>query len=217
MNLDLGDTRLILQECLKEGLTVSQAAYVLATGYHETFHTMKPVRETLAKTSASAVARLDNAFENGQLPWVKTRYWTPDADGHSWHGRGYVQLTWKDNYELAARLLKIPLLSNPDLALEPQISSRITVVGMRDGWFTGKKLSDYINETKDDSFREARRIVNGKDKAKLIEGYAFEYGRLLREDGYGLKPEVQLPLFSQSDELLRQIYDLLQNHFDPKG
>ena len=43
MNLDLGDTRLLIEACKTHGLLRNQAAYVLATAYHETAHTMKPL------------------------------------------------------------------------------------------------------------------------------------------------------------------------------
>lgn len=60
MDLTLGDTRRILAECDRHGLTIPQKAYVLATARWETAHTMKPVRETLADTDASAIAQLRN-------------------------------------------------------------------------------------------------------------------------------------------------------------
>ena len=41
---------------------------------------------------------------------------------------------------------------------------------MVEGWFTGKKLSDYFNEKTD--YINARKIVNGLDKADIIAGYA---------------------------------------------
>ena len=51
-----------------------------------------------------------------------------------------------------------------ELAEKPEIASRILVQGMKEGSFTGKKLSDYIGGGKQD-FEGARRIVNGTDKA----------------------------------------------------
>jgi hypothetical protein len=41
---------------------------------------------------------------------------------------------------------------------------------MQDGDFTGKDLSDYFDADTDDPVN-ARRIVNGTDKAQLIAGY----------------------------------------------
>ena len=45
IDMDLGDTRLILSACMQQGLLRNQAAYVLATAYWETNRTMKPVEE----------------------------------------------------------------------------------------------------------------------------------------------------------------------------
>lgn len=187
-SLDLGDSRLIVDACLDHNLLRNQCAYVLATAYHESAATMKPVREALAKTDAGAIAALNKAWKAGKLPWVKSDYWSG-----GYFGRGYVQLTHKANYAYAGEQLGVPLAERPSLALEPDIAVKVLVNGMRDGWFTGKKLSDYITLQKSD-FKGARRIVNGTDKADLIAGYAKEYDALLKAEGYGEKPEPAKPV-----------------------
>jgi hypothetical protein len=50
---------------------------------------------------------------------------------------------------------------------------------MRDGDFTGMKLSDYITPESVD-YVNARRIVNGTDRAEQIAGYAEKYEEALR-------------------------------------
>jgi hypothetical protein len=45
---------------------------------------------------------------------------------------------------------------------------------MTRGTFTGKKFSDYFAADADD-WINARRIINGKDKANLIAGYGKQY------------------------------------------
>ena len=176
MNMDRGDTRLLIEVCRKHDLLHNQIAYVLATAYHETAHTMKPVRETLAATDAQAIARLDRAFAAGQLKWVRSPYW---RDG--FFGRGYVQLTHFFNYMRAGRELGVPLWNEPERALEPELSAEITVRGMKEGWFTGKKLADYITASKTD-YVGARYIVNGKDRAHDIAKLARQYEAALSED-----------------------------------
>jgi hypothetical protein len=99
-------------------------------------------------------------------------------------GMGFVQLTWKANYEKASRRLGVDFVSDPKLLLKPEYSAKILVIGSKEGWFTGKKLSDYITLNKSD-FINARRIINGTDKASLIAGYASEYDRLLKAEKYG--------------------------------
>jgi len=153
MNLSLGDTQLILKECKKNNLTLEQTAYVLATAYWETARTMKPVREAY---------------------WLSEGWRKNNLRYYPWYGRGYVQLTWKENYERAGRKLNLDLTTDPDCVMEPEVSARILVVGMLQGWFTGKRLSQYINNDTVD-YVNARRIVNGTDKAIEIAELAEQY------------------------------------------
>lgn len=161
MNLTKGDTRLIINVSAANDLLRNQAAYVLATAYHETAHTMRPVREYGGET------------------YLKKKQYYPYV------GMGYVQLTWKANYEKASRKLGVDFVSNPKLLLKPQHAAKILVIGSRDGWFTGKKLSDYITLHRSD-FTGARKIINGSDRARLIADYAVEYEKLLLAEGYGV-------------------------------
>lgn len=133
-----------------------QQAYVLATIKHETANTFKPIKEY------------------GSKKYLKSKKYYP------YFGRGYIQLTWLQNYKNFSDLLGVDLVDDPDLALNPEISWIITEVGMTEGKFTDKKLSDYFNETKTD-YRNARRIINGIDKADLVAKYAKEYLVLLSE------------------------------------
>lgn len=154
-----------------EGVDMRTRAYLLATAYHETGRTMMPVREAYGRSTADTVNRLENAWQKGQLKWVRTPYWRIDRDGKSWFGRGYVQLTHKINYEKMGRRLKVNLTDYPDAALNPDLAARILVIGCTEGLFTGKKLGDYINAQETD-FINARRVVNGTDRAETVAGYA---------------------------------------------
>jgi len=159
-NLNLGDTRLIIDTCKAAGLLRNQAAYVLATAYWETARTMKPVREYGGETYLRSKA---------YYPYV---------------GMGYVQLTWKANYEKASKKLGVDFVANPKLLLQPKYAAPILVDGMAEGWFTGKKLADYITLQASD-FAGARRIINGTDKAASIAAIARDYDASLKAEGYG--------------------------------
>jgi predicted chitinase len=165
----------ILAAC--SGLRLPFVAYILATAYHETAYTMLPVRETLADTDDKAIARLDRAFAAGRLKWVKTPYWRKDADGKTWLGRGYVQLTHKVNYARAGKELGVDLVADPGLAMQPTVAALILVRGSMEGWFTAKKLPDYAAGDGFD-YVNARRVINGDVKgngAKIAaEAKAFE-------------------------------------------
>lgn len=153
-------------------------AYMLATAFHETAATMQPVRETLADNDASAAARLENAWARGRLVAVKTPYWRADADGKYWLGRGLVQLTHKANYERMSRETGIDLVAEPGRAMEMEVAVTILFAGMEKGLFTGRKLADYFAAGKAD-WSNARRIINGLDRAADVAAYGRAFHRAL--------------------------------------
>lgn len=158
-----------------EGLPREHRAYLLATAYHETATRMQPIKETVMPhhsdtkpSDATVVSRLERAWEQGRLKWVKVPYWRFDQTGNSWFGRGLVQITHRDNYAKAGLRLNVDLLGDPNRALNPEVSTRILVRGCCEGWFTGKKLDDYLPG----DYVGARRVVNGTDRAQEIAAYA---------------------------------------------
>lgn len=146
----------IIQEAEEIRLNdLRQLAYMLATTYHETAKTMAPIEE-YGKGQGRAYGKLD--YETG----------------HRYYGRGFVQLTWKDNYKRLGDLLGVDLVKHPEKALELSTATKILFKGMTMGLFTGKKLDDYINSAGTD-YVNARRIINGTDRADLIAGYADKF------------------------------------------
>lgn len=150
-----------------KSISYQQQAYMLATVWHETAKTMLPIEE----------------YGKGKGKKYGKRY---DIDGsiyngldHIYYGRGYVQLTWLSNYVLAKNKLGIDFVNHPEFALKKEYAVKILIAGMKEGWFTGRKLSDYIYQSKKD-YIGARRIINGTDKAKLIAGYAEIFERALK-------------------------------------
>jgi len=137
--------------------------------------------ETLADSDESAMARLDRAWAADKLSWVSRPYW---RDGY--FGRGFVQLTHEYNYVKAGQKLALDLAGDPGLALDAQIAAEILVRGMLEGWFTGKKLIDYITLKRSD-YVGARRVVNGTDKAHAIAELARDYEAALLAEGYGVE------------------------------
>lgn len=154
-------------------------AYMLATAHHETAASMQAVRETLAPSNDEAVARLERAYRAGKLPTVKTPYWRPDAAGHSYYGRGLVQITHRENYARMSRVVGLDLVAEPDLALRLDVAATILMVGMTEGLFSGARLSDYFSGMRAD-WRGARKIVNGRDWAAKIAAKAQIFDAAIR-------------------------------------
>lgn len=149
-------------------------AYMLATICHETACTMQPVRETLASTDDKAIAILNSAFAKGQLRQVSKPYWRKDEDGKSWLGRGFVQLTHKANYARMSEITGVDLVGHPERAMDTDVACRILFEGMRLGSFTGRKLADYFNGSKED-WVNARRIINRLDRAEAVADYGRKF------------------------------------------
>ena len=53
-----------------------------------------------------------------------------------YYGRGYVQLTWKYNYEKYGKILHEDFVDYPNKVMQPDISLYIVVNGMKNGVFT---------------------------------------------------------------------------------
>lgn len=136
-------------------------AYVLATAWHETGR-FKWLKEIWGPTAAQK--RYEGRADLGN---------TVAGDGARFMGRGLVQITGRRNYTDWGRRLGLDLLKEPQLAEHLDVAARILVEGMMKGTFTGLKLADYIGAKAD--YKEARRVVNGTDKASLIAGYAVKF------------------------------------------
>jgi hypothetical protein len=144
-------------------------AYCLATTFHETASEMQPIEE----------------YGKGE----GMSYGKPDpTTGETYYGRGYVQLTWGDNYRRADTELSLDndasCYWHADNALDPSIASEVMFVGMRDGWFrtsddgTKETLQKYFNDTRDDPFG-AREIVNGDKTHKPEWAHGKTIGDLI--------------------------------------
>ncbi len=149
--------------------TKSKIAYALATIKRETAETYHPVQEGYWITT-NRVTKLYNYYANHN-PGALGTIFPNGKTGNNYLGRGYVQITHNFNYSKLGTALSIPLLANPELALEEENAFKIMEYGMVNGSFTGKKLSNYFNDDGYD-FLNARKIINGMDAAAEIANSA---------------------------------------------
>jgi hypothetical protein len=164
----------VLAAAKEAGWPLSFTAYALATASHETNFTMQPVREAY---------------------WLSEGWRRTNLRYYPFYGRGYVQLTWKANYERADRELGLGgrLNENLDLALAPDIAAKIMVKGMQEGWFCADRdgqrhtLARHVSTNGAANlaqFTSARRIINGTDKAGKIASEAIKFQAALQAGGW---------------------------------
>ena len=158
----------ILDEWDRRGLTdLRWLAYMLATAFHETACSMQPIKEYGGR--AYFMRMYDRS---GDRPHVARALGnTMVGDGAEFCGRGFVQLTGRRNYALASKKLGADFIVAPDLVMVPRHAAAIMYEGMIEGWFTSRKLADYFFADRAD-WTNARRIINGTDKAAIVAGYA---------------------------------------------
>ena len=170
---------LIVHACLDNGITdTRQIAYVLATAQHESNDFHSPDEEWGRKQA------ITNAYHGGE----------------EYYGRGYAHLTHQENYRRLGIELGIAdeLVEQPSRAAEPDIATRILVLGMRDGTFVpGHALDDHIDARQAD-YDGARAIINPRDieTAATIAGYARDWEALIpamvariQRDGIDVAPQ----------------------------
>lgn len=178
----------LFNEAAQQGLSAQEAAYVLATTFHETGGKMAPIRENMsyradrilevfgsnhsARVTRSEAASLANnpqglaerVYGLGNPRKAKELGNVRKGDGWKYRGGGLDQRTGRGNYA------RVGLEGEPDKVLQLPEAARVMITDMIKGSFTSKKLGDYFDGDKANP-EGARAVINGTDKAKLIAGY----------------------------------------------
>lgn len=150
-------------------------AYALATFYWETAQTMQPIEE-YGRGAGKSYGKPTGPYNQ------------------CYYGRGHVQLTWEANYKNGQQYLKdrygiVPdshpksaIHPSPAFMLDSQVSALISYDGMVYGWFTGVGLPKYLSKSRGiEDPVNARRIVNGTDKADTIAGFYWKFKAALKQ------------------------------------
>lgn len=151
---------IILAACRAEGIRdPSHLAYVLATAEHETNFGRQMIEQWGDPPSPSQ-QHYQGRFGNSQ-----------PGDGKKFRGRGYVQLTFRDNYRRFGKAIGLPLEDKPELAEDEATAARLMAVGMgRLGYTRGFPVLSMFGEGERFDFTGARIIVNG-DGDKVTTRY----------------------------------------------
>jgi len=145
-------------------------AYMFATAHHETDRKVQAIDEY----GSDAYFNKRYGCEGDNPARAKKNGNTEKGDGAKYHGRGLVQLTWKNNYKKMTPVAGVDLVKTPDRAKDLRIAVKIMFSGMIEGTFTGHKLLEFFNKTAED-WVNARRVINGVDKANLVGTYGRSY------------------------------------------
>lgn len=65
------------------------------------------------------------------------------GDGAKYYGRGFIQLTGRDNYRMASEALGLDLINRPDLASKPDIAAKIAV------WYWNTRVKPKVQNFED--------------------------------------------------------------------
>jgi predicted chitinase len=65
------------------------------------------------------------------------------GDGVRYHGRGFIQITGRDNYRKAGQALGLPLEQKPELAADPKVAAKIAV------WYWNTRVKPFVNNFAD--------------------------------------------------------------------
>lgn len=146
----------LIEKAKEFGLTKpTQLGYMMATVEWETANTFEPVREAY---------------------WLSEQWRKDNFRYYPYYGRGYVQITWLENYEKYSKLTGKDLVNNPDMAMDCDTALFILVDGFKYGRFTGHRLEQYVSDC-ETNYYDARLCINGRDKAHEIAAIASEWSR----------------------------------------
>jgi len=196
-----------------------RVAYLLATAEHESrlgevmveqsngFHQNQRTGKWSARVHTNGRSvRANSAAE------LETAYWDSayggrngnergTTDGRDFRGRGYAQITGRDNYRRMSQILNaqgfsytadgqtfggegntaIDLTANPThVNTVPALAARLLAEGSLQGDYTGRALSDDIRDGETPDFFNARAVING-DKNTVEDGQTKSNGERIAD------------------------------------
>lgn len=163
--------QVIIPACFEYGvLDLSHIAYIFATAEHET---------NLGRLMVEVWRDSDEQKRYENNPSNKKR-----GDGEKFKGRGFVQLTFRENYAKFSEALKIDIEADPDKAADPEIAAKVLVLGMdRVGYRSPSLVLRKFGFDGSYNFEAARQIVNA-DMNRWSKRYNTTRGK-----GIGLSAE----------------------------
>ena len=121
------------------------------------------------RSSANTKVKPFDKYEPGTRVGKKLGNTQP-GDGARFKGRGFVQLTGRDNYARVGTQMHIDLVGSPDLGIEPATAGKIL------GQFLKNNESGIRNALAANDLKTARKLVNGGSNGLARFTDAFRRG-----------------------------------------
>jgi predicted chitinase len=108
---------------------------------------------------------------------------TNTGDGYKYRGRGFIQITGKDMYQRVGKMIGVDLVSNPDLANQPETAAKIIPA-----FFKLKAKERKISEDKYNEIDTVNEVVGSADteskkiRKQLSKSYADQLNSLTKEN-----------------------------------
>jgi predicted chitinase len=159
---------------LREAVLPEVAAAIMNCKLEDAVKNLKSITEALAKrkilnrlclVATLATIKVETGGFSPIPEYGGDRYFTQNyedredlgnnqpGDGARYKGRGFVQITGRANYQYYGKKLGVPLLENPDLALQADVASEILAE-----YFFDRRISEAANKH---DWEQVRRLVNG--------------------------------------------------------
>lgn len=123
---------------LRAGMRGTELAQFLAQCYHE----------------SAGFGRMHEYSSGGQYEGRRDLGNIYRGDGVKYKGRGFIQITGRDNYRRAGKALGLPLEEKPELASRPDVAAKIAV------WYWMNRVKPNVSNFNDT--RDVTRYINPK-------------------------------------------------------
>jgi putative chitinase len=156
---------LVTQAALRSGIRKrSELAALLAQTAHES-NNFRVMGEDLSYSAQGLMKTFPSAFPNARIASqyanrpqaIANRAYAnrlgngseKSGDGWRYRGRGYIQLTGRENYRRAGRALGLPLERQPDLASDPEVAAKVAV------WYWKNRTQPNVRD-----FYDVRKVTS---------------------------------------------------------
>ena len=122
------------------GMRGSELAQFLAQTKHESWNHSRLQEKPVGDPIKYFTKKYDHtqAPKTAKILGNKVR-----GDGAKYHGRGFIQLTGRDNYRMASEALGIDLINRPELASNPDVAAKIAV------WYWNTRVKTKVKNFED--------------------------------------------------------------------